>query len=120
MTAGVLAIIVFILIIAIVSVIGFAVGNTRKKERELEDEKRRAKELEDRIKEKDWEGKIKEAERSASNVTSTQHKLISTQKVHCTNKSKEGVDAISVFYDDGAVEVRCEYRCEPCVYKKNA
>lgn len=47
-----------------------------------------------------------------------ERKAISTQLVHCAQLSDEGVDALLVVYDDGAVEVHCEGNCEPCRYGK--
>lgn len=49
---------------------------------------------------------------------SEERKVVSTQIVHCNQWSDEGVDALLVVYDDGAVEVHCEGNCQPCRYGK--
>ncbi|MBA7703672.1 hypothetical protein ES703_112464 [subsurface metagenome] len=42
------------------------------------------------------------------------HKVVSTQIVHCSQWSDEGVDALLVVFQDGTVEVHCEGNCKPC------
>jgi len=49
---------------------------------------------------------------------SQEHKVVSSQVLHCDQWSDEGVDALLVVFDDGAVEVHCEGNCYPCQYGK--